>query len=174
MKRLICIFIWIGFLSLSFANNTIPESLVSIQELSHKPLLIDYGYIQNWAVSNNGKEKADKNLYKLESFTRLKSGQDQFSYYILEELNWNNSFKSFLIYEDYESESAIWLANYDTDYNLIDTLEIFYDNAEGAWTTTSKIYRDQNLIELTQYDAYATPEISVRNARVTSNGKIEK
>lgn len=175
MKGLICLFLYIGFLFSAFGEEPTPSpALTLIEKDADEPLLVGYGYIQVWDMLNRKKEIADTDLYKLEAFTRLKDGQDQFSYYILEEVNWGDSFKSFLIYEDYDSESAIWLANYDEDYNLIDYLEIYYDNAEGAWTTTSKIYRKQHLIELTQYDAYGMPETSIKRFEITSNGKIQK
>lgn len=175
MKGLICLFLYIGFLFSVFGEEPTPSpALTLIEKDADEPLLIGYGYIQVWDMLNKKKEIADTDLYKLEAFTRLKDGQDQFLYYILEELNWGYSFKSFLIYEDYESESAIWLANYDEDYNLIDYLEVYYDNAEGAWTTTSKIYRKQHLIELTQYDAYGMPETSIKRFEITSNGKIQQ
>lgn len=150
------------------------EPNVQEKKSDESPLLIDDDYIQTSSISNDNKRIADKDLFKLNAFTRLKDGQDQFTYYILKELNFGDSFKSFLIYEDYESESAVWLANYDKDYNLIDAIEIYYDNAEGAWTTTSKIYQNQHLVELSQYDAYANPETSVKKIRIASDGKIEK
>lgn len=175
MKGLICLFLYIGFLFSVFGEEPTPSpALTLIEKDADEPLLVGYGYIQVWDMLNKKKEIADTDLYKLEAFMRLKDGRDQFSYYILEEVNWGDSFKSFLIYEDYDSESAIWLANYDEDYNLIDYLEIYYDNAEGAWTTTSKIYRKQHLIELTQYDAYGMPETSIKRFEITSNGKIQK
>ncbi len=174
MKRLICIFLCIGFLFPVFSENLLSLDFNSIEKDTDEPLLIGYGYIEVWDMLNTEKEIADKDLYKLEAFTRLKDGQDQFSYYILEEVNWGDSFKSFLIYEDYESESAIWLANYDKNYNLIDFLEVYYDNAEGAWTTTAKIYRKQHLIELTQYDAYGTPDTTIKKVTVSPSGKIKQ
>lgn len=174
MKRLICLFLCIGFLFSVFGAKPTPVALTVIEKDADEPLLVGYGYIQVWDMLNKKKEIADKDLYKLEAFTRLKDGQDQFSYYILEEVNWGDSFKSFLIYEDYESESAIWLANYDKNYNLIDFLEVYYDNAEGAWTTTAKIYRKQHLIELTQYDAYGTPDTTIKKVMVSPSGKIKQ
>lgn len=174
MKRIIVVFLCIGFLSLVSGKSTFTVEAKSIEKASDDPLLIGYGYIQVWDMLDKEKVVADKDLYKLESFTRLKDGEDQFSYYILEELNWGDSFKSFLIYEDYESESAIWLANYDKDYNLIDVLEVYYDNAEGAWTTTSKIFQKQHVIELTQYDAYGTPDTTLKRVKVAPDGKIKE
>lgn len=174
MKRLICLFLCIGFLFSVFGEKPLSADFTTIEKDVDDPLLIGYGYIQVWDMLNKEKVVADKDLYKLEAFTRLKDGQEQFSYYILENVNWGDSFNSFLIYEDYDSESAIWLANYDEDYNLIDFLEVYYDNAEGAWTTTSKIYRKQHIIELTQYDAYAMPETSIKRAMVSSSGKIQQ
>lgn len=174
MIKWICTCLCIGFLSLVSAENTSSRDLTSITTSEDEPLLVGYDYIQVWNTVNNKKAIVDKGLYKLNTFTRLKNGEDQFSYYVLEELNWGYPFRSFLICEDYDSESAIWLANYDKDYNLIDALEVYYDNAEGAWTTTSKIYQRQHIIELTQYDVYAIPETSVKKVRIASNGKIEK
>ena len=175
MKRLICLFLCIGFLFSVFGEEPTPAAFTVIEkDAEDEPLLVGYGYIQVWDMLNKKKEIADTDLYKLEAFTRLKDGQDQFSYYILEELNWGHSFKSFLIYEDYDSEFAVWLANYDEDYNLIDYLEVYYDNAEGAWTRTSKIYRKQHLIELTQYDAYGMPETSIKRFKITPSGKIQQ
>ena len=144
-----CLFLCIGFLFSVFGEKPLSADFTTIEKDVDDPLLIGYGYIQVWDMLNKEKVVADKDLYKLEAFTRLKDGQEQFSYYILEKVNWGDSFNSFLIYEDYDSESAIWLANYDEDYNLIDFMEVYYDNAEGAWTTTSKIYRKQHIIELT-------------------------
>lgn len=174
MKRWICAFLCIGFLSLVSGKNIFTVDAKSIATGQDEPLFVGYGYIQVWDMLNKAKVTADKEIYKLESFTRLKDGEEQFSYYVLEELNWGYSFRSFLIYEEYDSESAIWLANYDRDYNLIDVLEVYYENAEGAWTITSKIDQKQHIIELTQYDAYGAPDTSVKRVSITSNGKIEK
>lgn len=108
MKGLICLFLYIGFLFSVFGEEPTPSpALTLIEKDADEPLLVGYGYIQVWDMLNKKKEIADTDLYKLEAFTRLKDGQDQFSYYILEEVNWGDSFKSFLIYEDYDSESAI-------------------------------------------------------------------
>lgn len=154
--------------------SSVSDSKAQKQRLEEFPMCIDNSSFQYVSISSDNKKLADKDLFKLNVFTRLKDGQDQFSYYILKELNFGDSFKSFLIYEDYESESAIWLANYDEDYNLIDALEVYYDNAEGAWTTTAKIYRKQHLIELTQYDAYGTPDTTIKKVTVSPSGKIKQ
>lgn len=184
MKRIL--FITIG-LSVFFSsctesakNDTSKQIAISsepnVQEKKsdESPLFIDDDYIQASSISSDNKKLADKSLFKLNAFTRLKDGQDQFTYYILKELNFGDSFKSFLIYEDYESESAVWLANYDKDYNLIDAIEVYYDNAEGAWSTTSKIYEKQHLVEVTKNNIYETPETIKQEVKIASSGKIEQ
>lgn len=178
MNKVLFVIISLSFLFYS-CNKKIDDKNnkqdLTIQEKTNEiPIIIDDSYIQAWDTLNADKAFADKDVYKLGTFTRLKEGQDQFSYYILEELNWGDLFKSYLIYEDYESESAVWLANYDQDYNLIDAIEVYYDNAEGAFSTKAKIDLKQHSIELTQYNLYANPETTQKVVRVISDGKFEK
>lgn len=113
--------------------------------------------------------------YRLKNFSRLQEGQRQFKYYLLEDLQLNSSFSSLLIAEYYESEQACWLVNYDKSGNIISSLEIFYDNAEGAWNTTSTIRRSDGFIKIREYDAYAEPNETVRLVLIDRSGKfIEK
>lgn len=130
-------------------------------------------------VRANTKNIADIDKFVLRSFTRLKSGQDQFKYYYIPfsisesfPFNISDSYKTFLILEDYESESAVWLVNYTSDMKLIDALEVYYDNAEGCWQTTSEINR--TTIKQTVYDCYADPEETTKEVSITAEGKFKK
>lgn len=115
---------------------------------------------------------SDFKKYKLQEFTRLKQGQTQFKYYLLDELNINNSFQSLLIAEYYESEQACWLVNYDKNYNPISAYEVFYDNAEGAWNTSTSIDLEKGILNIKQYDAYAVPEEKTRLVKINQEGQF--
>lgn len=117
---------------------------------------------------------SDTKKYHLETFTRQKNGEDQFTYYLLREPTLNEKFKTCLIAEDYESEWACWLVNYTPDGKFIDALEVLYDNAEGAWQTNTLIDMYKPMIYITKYDAYATPETSQEQIIIAPNGKFEK
>lgn len=178
MKRVLLIILSLGFVLSSYTQPVEGESIGSNttkeEQDNDNQILVNDDFIQAWEQSSLDKQFADKDLYKLEAFTRLKGGEDQFSYYILKELSWGDSFKSYLIYEEYESENAIWLANYTKNHTLIDAVEVYYDNAEGAWSTTSIINLKEHSLELTKYDAYADPDQTLQRVKITSNGKIEK
>lgn len=126
----------------------------------------DYYYQQMKAT------KPVKNIkeYHLGAFTRLKNGQDQFQYFVLTDINFSERYKTKLIAEYYESEEACWLANYTLKGDFIDAMEVFYDNAEGAWQTTSKIDPNTRQIVLFSYDAYANPENTTDTIVVSANG----
>jgi hypothetical protein len=130
-------------------------------------------------VRANTKNIADIDKFVLQSFTRLKSGQDQFKYYYESfPFNISASYKTFLILEDYESESAVWLVNYTSDMKLIDALEVYYDNAEGCWQTTSVINKvtktARTTIKQIVYDCYADPEETTKDITITAEGKFKK
>lgn len=183
MKRVLFITIGLSVFLFSCAERakndtskqiTIPSQPSAQEKKSDESLLlINDDYIQTLSISNNNKNLADKNLYKLKTFTQLHYGVDRFLYYILKELNFGDTFKSFLIYEYCELESIIWLANYDKDYNFIDAITVYYGSTGISVTTTSKIYQDQRLIELTEYNPRTDPKTYVWEVKITSEGKIE-
>lgn len=118
---------------------------------------------------------ADFSHYKLDEFTRRKYGQTHFKYYIMQKLNFRNNLKSYLILEDYDSEMACWIANYTNDYQLIDSYEVFYDNAEGFRWTHSVIDVSKKTILIEDGSIYEDPEIKTIHLIVDDKGKfVEK
>ncbi len=115
---------------------------------------------------------SDFDTYKTREFTRQKEGQTHFKYYLLKELKFGNNFRSYLIAEDYESEQACWLANFDTNGNIISVCEVYYNNAEGAWTTNSLISESEKMIQINTYDAYSDPEESSAILKINDIGKF--
>lgn len=116
----------------------------------------------------------DINRYHLKSFTRLRSNQTHFKYYLLSEVSISKDFKSYVIAEDYESENACWLANYTLKRDFIDALEVYYDNAEGSWGTTSRISQHGKQVMSRIYDGYATPNVSIEYWVIDDQGKFTK
>lgn len=165
---------WIGcfvFL-MGFVTNLFAENIESRSEL--RTLSIDDVYLQKWDEEHVQKKELDKHLYKIDSFSRLKEGQTQFEYYLLDEPIANEVYKTCLIYEYYESEMAVWLVNYSSQNKVIDSLEVFCNNAEGAWQTTASIDTVTKTLKLKKYDVYADPEIKTEQYKVLPSGKIEK
>ena len=132
---------------------------------------VDLGYYIS-ALKITKDTIADYNRFKLRNFTYLKSGQTQFKYYILAELRFYNTFKSYLIAADYESEQSCWIANYSSNNNLLSSFEVYYDNAEGAWGTTSIIDETQKTIKIKTYNAYRDPEEKIDSIRVDNKGRF--
>lgn len=110
--------------------------------------------------------------YKLDKFTRLKEGQSQFRYYLLDELSFYPSFRTHLIAEYYESEVAAWLANYSLDGNLLDWYEVYYDNAEGFYSKISFIDVGKKMIKIEENNIYESPENKAFRLIVTEKGKF--
>lgn len=166
-KFIICITCIISFCSHLRANNIDAKS-------DKKILSIDESYLQKWDENQKDKKELDKSIYKIDSFSRLKEGQTQFAYYLLDKPIENEVYKTCLIYEYYESEMAVWLVNYSSQDKIIDSLQIYYDNAEGAWQTTSTLNKETKVIRMEEYDAYADPEKKTTMYRILPSGKIEK
>lgn len=118
---------------------------------------------------------SDYSFYKLDEFTRRKGGETHFKYYIIKELELGESFKSYLIAEDYESEKACWLVNYNADTSLIDFCEVYYDNAEGFLWVDSSIDISNKTIKITEGNIYNNPEIVLVQLKINKDGKfVEK
>lgn len=161
-KLLLCILCLV-----SFTANCLAEDNSII-------LSIDDQYLEKWDNNLLKRKELDKNTYKIAEFSRLKGGQTQFAYYLLEKPIANEIYTTCLIYEYYDSEMAVWLVNYSSEHQIIDSLEIFYDNAEGAWQTTAKLNKKTKRIELVEYDAYADPDVKELKYNILPTGKIEK
>lgn len=167
---------WSFLLLITFSViNSLAGNLKNIADKSDVPTItIDIPYLEHWSRQRADTSELDKENYKISSFSRLKNGEEQFSYYLLEQFKLDSNYQTCLIYEYYQSERAVWLVNYSLGKNVIDAIEIFYDNDEGAWQTTSTINKKEKIVLLTEYDAYSIPEIKTQKVRVLSNGKFEK
>jgi len=154
-------------------NSNLLSSVKKISYNSDSSLTIDSDYYYS-AVKTAKDPVSDYELYKLNEFSRLKYDQDQFTYFILEKLHLSNSFNSYLIAEHYDSEMACWLVNYSMDGQLIDSYEVFYDNAEGFLTVTSNINLRNNKITVNEHNIYEDPEHSVTHLVISNNGKFLK
>lgn len=115
---------------------------------------------------------SDFSLYKLDEFTRRKYGQTHFKYYIMEEVDFGNSIKSYLIFEYYDSEMACWLVNYTPGYKLIDCREVYYDNAEGFHWINSVIDKSKRTIRIEEGSIYEDPEIKIIKLHIDEKGKF--
>ncbi|SHF52403.1 hypothetical protein [Dysgonomonas macrotermitis] len=161
--------------SIEIKDDTIP-AVINVPEIpkeTESTIIVDEDYYRR-TLKSVKKPIVDPKKYHLETFTRLKDGQDQFTYYLLREVSFDSGFKTYLIAEDYDSEWACWLVNYTPDGKFIDALEVLYDNAEGAWQTSTLIDMHKPMIYVTRYDAYATPESRDEVIMITSTGKFEK
>ena len=170
MNKLIGCFIFL----IGFAANLFPGIPADKSKLVSAVLSIDDIYLQKWGEEHVHKKELDKKVYKVALFTRLKEGQTQFAYYLLGQPVINKEYKTCLIYEYYDSEMAVWLVNYSFQNKVIDYLQIFYDNAEGAWQTISVLNKKTQTIQLKEYDAYADPEMKTQEYKISLSGKIEK
>lgn len=115
---------------------------------------------------------SDYSFYKLDEFTRRKSGNTHFQYYLIKELNFSDKFTTCLIAEDYESEMACWLVNYTSDNSLIDFCEVYYDNAEGFCWTDSSIDVSGKTVEVVDGNIYREPETEAVRFIVDDMGKF--
>lgn len=150
------------------------SEMSSHESTKGKVIVINDSTLEDWHKAHITPTSLDKTFYKINQFARLKEGQTQFDYYLLQEPIFSQKFKSAIIYEFFESERAVWLVNYSSDNTVIDAVEVFYDNAEGAWLNTSKIDIDARKIELTEIDMYATPEETVKQISILPDGKFLK
>ncbi len=114
----------------------------------------------------------DFSKFKLKEFTRLKYGEDQFRYYLLKEFSFYPSFRTCLIAEYYDSETAAWLVNYSPEGSLLDAYEVYYDNAEGFYTKTAKLDIGAKSIKIEEHNIYENPEDKNLLLMVTEKGKI--
>jgi len=137
-----------------------------------EPVIINFDYYISM-IKETGDKVPDPGTYKLEKFTRLKSGEEHFTYYILQEIHFSSSFRTLLIAEDYESEQSCWIANYDTNNNLLDSYEVLYDNAEGYRSTWSIIDIPKRSITVKTHNIYENPEQSEVFLKVNNEGKFE-
>jgi len=168
-KLIVCFVFFIGIVGNLFADN-----VNAISKPEYTTLSIDDTYLQKWDQERIHKKELSKQTYKIDSFSRLKEGQTQFAYYLLDELIVGQVYKTCLIYEYYESEMAVWLVNYSPKNEVIDYLEVFYDNAEGAWQTTAMLNKKTKIIDLKHYDAYVDPETQTEEYKILPSGKIER
>lgn len=112
----------------------------------------------------------DFSKYRLEDFTRLKDGQDHFQYYILKELSYYPLFKTLIIAEYYDSETAAWIANYSQTGELIASYEVYYDNAEGFYSKISFMDMDKKTIQVKENNIYENPENKTTLLTVNAEG----
>lgn len=62
-----------------------------------------------------------------------------YKYHFVDSVCVNSNGSLILIAREYDNENIIWLCKYDKNNKLIDTKQVFYDNAEGNFQIESKL-----------------------------------
>lgn len=62
-----------------------------------------------------------------------------YKYHFVDSVCVNSNGSLILIAREYDNENIIWLCKYDKNNKLIDTKQVYYDNAEGNFQIESKL-----------------------------------
>lgn len=103
------------------------------------------------------------------------SGENSYTYHVLDTLFSGSTFKIVLIGREYTEENGIWVASYDNQQGLIHFLPVYYDNSEGFLSITSNV--KNNLITIQTFNEYAERESEKQKTevyRVDEQGKFRK
>lgn len=171
MKKQLSIVLLLILCSFSYSTNLPIKNGI---EPETNTVVIDTESIAKWKETNQNLQEIDKEKYHLSDFTLLKDYQNQFAYFLLDRIKLSNNYDSYLIYEYYESESYVYLVNYDKIGNYIDSKVVYYDNDEGAWLITSIIDINAKSLKVNEYNEYENPKDKAYNITILPNGIFKK
>jgi len=118
-------------------------------------------------VSANTRLKLNKTSWVKYGFNTIQEFYNSSEYKVFGQIDFENN-KLFLIERSYSEENSHWLVILDNKQNLVDWLEVAYDNSEGCCNTESIIYKDS--ITVKKYNIYNQPETTNKTFLITNEG----
>ncbi|MES2838241.1 MAG: hypothetical protein V4667_12000 [Bacteroidota bacterium] len=152
----------------STTENSTSRNLKNLQ-LNYETVITSTGLTQSTLLT-----KEEEKIYSLNKIDVSYSG-DNFIYHFFETVFTDNKIKVILLGREYESENCIWLCVFDKEHNLLDTKEVYYDNAEGFKSVTSTI--KNNTITIITNNDFAENENEktvTENYSLTADNKLVK
>lgn len=105
--------------SLTFAN------LIENNQLNKLPVLAK-NEIENYSIGT----AVDENF------------ANDYKYHLIDKVLDTPTHKMYLIAREYENENAVWLCLFDKNQRILNTKEIYYDNAEGNYQVEAVLKKD--------------------------------
>ena len=122
----------------SIASN---DSVTANNQTSNDPIILKHVMLEKNVPERLSKSKI-LSSGEMKSFsirTMDSVAADEFKYHFFDTLFSAPELKIVLLGREYVEENIIWVASYDSNNNLTDHLQVYYDNSEGFSTVLSEI-----------------------------------